>query len=104
MKAPTRQDYLQNRVSFAEYYRAVAKTAGISYRNADPIFLSRVRQALANGDEHLNTIPLREWDIRATCLLPSIRAAFRAHGDGDSLAGRVCLIKQAAIDAATETL
>ena len=60
--APTRADYMAHRVSHADYYRALAKTAGVSYSNADPAFLRRVKAALSSGDEHLNSIPLRVWD------------------------------------------
>jgi hypothetical protein len=94
----TRKDYMDGRVTHADYYRSVAKAAGISYASADPAFLGRVRSALANGDEHLNTIPLAEWDRRGSMLL-SVSRAFKAHGDCDSLAGRVCVLKQAARDA-----
>ena len=99
--APTRADYMSGKVSFADFYRAVANTAGISYRNADPAFLARVKAALASGDEHLNTIPLVEWDHRGCGLLAAARA-FKAHGDFDSMAGRVCLLKQVAKDAVQE--
>ena len=94
-----RSDYMSDKVTHAEYYRSMAKDAGVSYVNADPAFLGRIRRALANGDEHLNTIPLAEWDIRAMSLLPSVNATFKAYGEGNSLSARVCLIKQAARDA-----
>ena len=98
-KSPTRADYSAGRVSHADYYRAVAKTAGVSYRDADPKFMARVRQALADGDKHINSIALRQWDARAYSLLPRVADAFKAHGDYLTLAGGVCLIKQAARDA-----
>jgi hypothetical protein len=98
----TRKDYLDGKATHAEYYRAVAKTAGVSYRKADSAFLQRVRAALDEGDEHLNTISLDEWDARAWSLLPTVRYAFLEHGEQFSLAGGVCLCKQAARDAAIE--
>lgn len=93
-----RQRYLNKEISHADYYRAIAATAGVSYENADARFLDRVRRALAAGDEHLNTIPLAEWDARSTSIF-GLHNAFRAHGDIYSLAGGVCLVKQAAKDA-----
>ena len=57
----TRQDYMQGRVTFAEYYRAIARVAGIRF---------------------------------------APDAAFKAFGDCDSLWGRVCVLKQAVMDAA----
>lgn len=98
---PSRADYMNGTVDFATYYRAVAKTAGISYAHAEPAFLARVKAALANGDEHLNTLPLSLWDKRGEGLI-GIGKAFKAHGDNDSLAGRVCILKQAAKDAVQE--
>jgi hypothetical protein len=96
---PTRKDYMDGKVDFAEYYRSIAKSLGLSYSNADATFMTRVRQALANGDEHLNTIPLAVWDQRGAAII-NPAPAFKAHGDGVSLAGLVCVVKQAARDAA----
>ena len=95
----TRKDYMDNKVTHAEYYRAIAKTAGISYAKTDPQFLNRVKEALEQGDEHLNTIPLSTWDSRADSLLPFVHKAFKVHGDFPTQAGLVCLIKRAAKDA-----
>lgn len=98
MSTPTRKDYMDGRVTHAEYYRAVAKTAGVSYAKADPAFMDRCRKTLADGDEHLNTIPLRIWDSRGLAIL-NPRPAFKAHGDFVSMAGLVCLVKTAVKDA-----
>ena len=95
-----RSDYMSDKVTHAEYYRSMAKDAGVSYANVDPKFLARVKKALAEGDEHLNSIPLHEWDNRTWSLLPSVNTTFKAYGEGTgSLSCRVCLIKQAARDA-----
>lgn len=99
LKTPTRDDYMEHRVSHSTYYRAIAETAGVSFRGGDPAFLARVREALAAGDEPLNTIPIRIWDGMASRVDP---AAFREHGDHASAAGFVCVLKQAARDAAEE--
>jgi len=93
----TRKDYLNGRVTHDEYYLAVGKTAGISFRNASPEFLGQVKTALDTGDEHLNTI---EFDGKAGSLLPSARNAFETHGDTDTFVGRICLLKRMARDAA----
>ena len=97
---PQRSDYMAGRVSFEEFYRSVAKAAGISYSNADSAFLARVRQALTDGDEHLNSIPLHIWDGRAVMTAANVSRALKLHGDFYSLAGGVCVHKQAAKDAA----
>ena len=92
---PTRQDYMSGKVTHEEYYVALAKTCGVSYDNADPAFMARVVKALDEGGIHLNSIPLQEWDMRGA-LIMGVAKAFKEHGDFDSLAGRVCLIKTAA--------
>ena len=99
-KTPTRADYMAKRVSFADYYRAVARTGGFAFRGSTGITLNEVRAVLARGDEHLNTIKLQRWDAVAAAAAPSLNSALRAHGDVPSLAGLVCIVKQAAIDAA----
>lgn len=99
MRTFNRNRYLDGKITHEEYYHALAKTAGVNFQNADPAFLDRVRKALGEGDSYLNSIPLAEWDTRALSLLPSVRAAFKEHGDFFSLAGGVCLVKQAAKDA-----
>ena len=79
---------------------AVAKTAGIRFGANHPLVM-RVRAALANGDEHLNTITLSVWDRMGETMA---WYAFRSHGDHDSMAGRVCVLKEAARQAAEREL
>ena len=96
----TRADYMAYppRATFEQYYRAVAKTAGVRFDSMDP-FVDRVRKST---DPHLNDIPLHVWDAKAAN--PTLRAnlsrALKAHGDCLSAAGAVCVLKQAARDAA----
>ena len=94
-----RQRLMAGKITHADFYRLVAKSAGVSFYNADPDFLDRVRKALQAGDEHLNTIPLGYWDMIAGSLLPTAKKAFKQHGDFYSLSGGVCLCKQMAEDA-----
>ena len=98
-----REKYLAHLMSFEAYYRGIALAAGIAFDPKDP-FIDRVRGALANGDDHLNTISLRVWDQKACFLLPGIKRAFEVQGDSDTLAGRVCVLKQAARDAAEKSV
>lgn len=95
MNAPTRADYLAKHCTHDEFYLAVAKTAGIVFQPDWP-FTVRVRKALADGDEHLNTIPLREWDERALWLESPLSSALRAHGDVYCAATATCVLKAAA--------
>jgi hypothetical protein len=95
--APTRAQYLNKEVSFAQYYRAIAKDAGVSFK--DSSILPQVKRALESGDEHLNTIRLSTWDMYASIAKPQVASAFKRHGDFWSPAGGVCVAKQAARDA-----
>jgi len=95
--SPTRQEYLDGTVTFEQFYTAIVQDAGIAFPD---YLLSEVISALAKGDEHLNTIALRRWDVLAACAKSAIAPAFKRHGDYFSLAGGVCVMKQAAYIAA----
>lgn len=96
----TRKAYMKNEISFQEYYRHIAKLAGIAFNPDDP-FIGRVRKALAAGDDWLNTIPLQAWYMKAACAQPAIKRAMKeVPGEFWSIAGGVCVMKQAAMDAA----
>lgn len=100
LKYPTRKDYMENRVTFEEYYGAIVKEAGISYANSS--LLPRVKAALEAGDEHLNTISLQVWDQQAIGTQNIVARVMKEHGDTYSLAGGVCVHKTAAKLAAEE--
>lgn len=94
MEKPTRIDYLEGRCSHREFYDAVLRTAGVVAPHGDAELKKRVRDALAAGDEHLNSIPPPTWDAHAAPHVARFSAALRAHGDFWSLAGGVCLMKE----------
>lgn len=100
---PTRKQYMDKEVSFATFYRAIYMEAGVSLKSNKDL-ISEVRQAIADGDEHLNTISLRCWDLLAVAAESRLGTAFKSHGGFYSLAGGVCAIKQAALDAAKSDL
>lgn len=91
----TRKDYMNNKVTHREFYAAIAAAAHIRFDSDSP-FIERCANALANGDEHLNTIPLPTWDVRSANVRSQIATALRSHGDFFSLAGGVCVMKEAA--------
>lgn len=97
-----RFDYMTGAVSFDDYYRSIAHAAGVSFAGSS--YLPRITRALEKGDEHLNSISLAFWDWLGAMLAPSpaYRAALKDHGEIDSMAVRVCVLKAAAIEAATE--
>lgn len=95
----SREDYMSKRVNHQTYYEAIAEAAGIGYVNSD--LLPCIKAALAAGDEHLNTIPLRSWDNRAMASERIIRRALEAFpGEAFSLSVGVCVHKAAARKAA----
>jgi hypothetical protein len=94
----TRKDYMDGVVSFEQYYTTIAEESGVSFKNAD--IIPCVVRALANGDEHLNSIPLSTWHSYAIYEKPATSPVFKVHGDSWSLAGGVCVAKQAAKNAA----
>lgn len=96
----TRKDYMEGRITHQEYYSTIAKEAHISFKNSE--MLPEIKDALAKGDEHLNTIPLRQWDMMATFHRDRIRLALKNHDDFYSLGGGVCVMKAAAVEAAME--
>ncbi len=60
---PTRQQRMNNEVTHAEYYVSLAEELGVNFENT-PI-MTKVKKALADGDKHLNSIPLAWWDTQA---------------------------------------
>ena len=86
----TRDDYMSGKCTHQEYYESVAKTARLKL----PVdMLSRVKVALDAGDEHLNTIPLGDWDGLTNVYSGALAYAFKKHGDSLSLAGGCCAFK-----------
>ncbi len=98
----TRAQYMADSTKLHQaYYAEVAEALGIRFRKDDPL-LDRVRKALADGDEPLNTIPLGQWDAMALGyrFRPETRKALRERGEGWSLGTGVCAYKAAARAAA----
>lgn len=100
MTYPQRTEYMNGEITHEIYYQSIADTAGIDWRTCSEI--GRIRQALSNGDQHLNTIPLAWWDYKASdpIIIARLRRAMKLHGDFYSLTGAVCVLKQAAKKAA----
>lgn len=91
-----RQKYLNGDLTHEEYYRMIYKETGISMDHWER--LNECRKALANGDEHLNNIPISVWDGLSLGSL-HLPAVFERHGDCFSISGGVCAFKQAVKDA-----
>lgn len=84
---PTRDDYMAGRVTFDEYYTAICD--GLD-SNMVGHLLERVRKS---KDEHLNDIPLVLWDRVADAYSGRIGRNLVRHGDWNTLACRVCVLK-----------
>jgi hypothetical protein len=92
LRSPTRADFMEKRVNFSTYYRAILTTAGMTRFSSSRITLERVREALKT-DPHLNNIPLVEWEGIAGASALWLSKAFKLHGDFWSIAGGVCAMK-----------
>lgn len=97
---PQRADYMAGKVNHHAWYSSVAAAAGLKYTNPDVV--KTWAEALAKGDEHLNSLPLQYWDRFAAFAQPQITRALKLHGDFWSLAGGVCVVKAAARNAVEE--
>lgn len=88
---PTRLDYLEGRATHREFYAAIVKEAGILFHGEHDI----VQRALQSTDEHYNNIPIKVWDGVAAGFSGAAATALRKHGDYPTLAGGVCIAKEA---------
>ena len=90
----TRQDYLKNSELHDAYYTEIAKDIGIK---PDKKMIEKAKKALENGDLHLNSIPLKKWDIWAFSVLgfnyERVYDAFKKRNDYPTLSGLVCTLK-----------
>lgn len=88
----TRQDYLNNNCTHQEYYNQFVdddiKKIVLNYFG-----YSKIKKSYAE-DKNLNNIPLQSWDNLAIRL--NFREEFKKYGDFESLAGKVCILKNAA--------
>ena len=86
----TRKQYLNGECTHRQYYGQFVN-AGTKARVLSGIGLAALKKST---DPHFNDIPLHEWDgLVANC--PG-SAAFSKAGDYYTLAGGICLLKEAA--------
>jgi hypothetical protein len=98
----TRQQYLNSECTHREYYSQFVNE-GIKNLVRSGIGEKRIKESLP-VDEHLNNIPLKEWDSLGAYIVssPNVRAKIKEAGDGYSQAGAVCILKEAARQIAEE--
>ena len=104
-KVITRKEYMDGKATFREY-NAQFVTEALKARVLSTITKDRL---LRSKDEHLNDIPMKLWDnmAGASCrgseviwfnphaITPLMAFPFKEAGDGYSLAGAVCVLKEA---------
>ncbi len=89
-----RKEYMAKKVTHREYYGQFAN----GYVKELVLRRFKLKRLLQSKDEHLNDIPLREWDNLAICIPDSVKSAIcKANESGVySLSDGVCTVKEAA--------
>lgn len=90
--AVTRSDYLYGNVTFAEYYGGIAEAS-----DAKLFCRELEKRCRRSEDSHFNDVPLTAWDAigRALGRNGRYQMALRVRRDTDTLATRVCVLKEA---------
>lgn len=101
----TKQQYLNHEVDHNTYYLDLANYCGLTFMNSlGTDFIQRCKFALDNGDEHLNSIPLKEWDLKVYQLNNTVKRKVKEYdGYGLTLATGVCMLKAIAKQAVEKT-
>lgn len=92
----TRQAYMEEKASYEQYYGQFV-SEGLKHLVTQVFGKEALKGAYA-ADEHLNNIPLQRWDMLVSYVQnnPEIRQQLKDCGDFYSLAGGVCILKEAA--------
>jgi hypothetical protein len=98
----TRDAYMKDSRNLHQtYYLQIARMAGLRANNL-PVSIERIREALKT-DQHLNNIPLRLWDLKASHVAGAVMRAERKCGDtAPAPLDGVCALKALAKHLATE--
>ena len=94
----TRQDYLNNNCTHQEYYNQFVND-DIKKIVLNHFGYNKIKKSYSE-DKNLNNIPLQSWDNLAYFL--NFREEFKKYGDFESLASKVCILKNAARQIITE--
>ena len=85
----TRKQYMAKECTHREYYGQF-----VTDDTRQTVLQSIGRSKLENSiDPHLNDIPLQQWDHM---YLPPLGCSMKEAGDWLSMAGKVCILKEAA--------
>lgn len=85
----TRKDYMEGRATYEAYYSEIVKECGV--RVGEHLMV----QVRKSTDPHLNDVPLMQWGSLHG-YSARVNLAMAARGDYLTLAGAVCVEKQAA--------
>lgn len=90
----TRKQYLDGDCTHSQYYSQFVDVA-MKSRVLIRFGIDKIKAAFAE-DEHLNNIPIAYWDGLAVPFTAYAANAMRLAGDYPTLAGGVCIAKEAA--------
>ena len=76
------------RKHYQKYSEMADRLNGWDLMRMVPFTLNEIKTALEQGDEHLNTLPLKKWDAASTSLYSA---------GGITLSECVCLLKHVAL-------
>ena len=96
----TRQQYINNQVTHREYY-AQFVTAGVIQLVKSAFKMSEL---VEGKDQHFNNTLLFRWDRLMSVVPFEINSKLKACGDGPTLAGVVCILKEGAMQIVEEKL
>lgn len=91
MEKITRENYINGKINHREYYGGILRLADFEMSPGHEL----VQKALKSQDPHYNDIPLILWDNIAMSGQAWTNTALKKVGDFWSLAGGVCLYKEA---------
>jgi len=85
----TRKEYMDNKATHRQYFSQFVtdEIKGVVKRTL------HLKRLLHSKDEHLNDIPLVLWD---KMYLPPLNISMESVGDYLTMAGKVCILKEAA--------
>jgi hypothetical protein len=86
-----RQNYINGSVTFQQYYGKVIELMQIKFDKSHPL----VQKCLNSTDPHYNDTGLQIWDSYAPIYERNLRRVLKSLGDQWSLAGNVCMLKEA---------
>lgn len=93
-----RKAYLNNQCTHEQYYSQFV--TGFVKQYIQNIFGTQVLLDAYQADKNFNTIPLPKWELLARMF--SFTYAMKEVGDYETLAGKVCVLKEVARQIAVE--